>query len=633
MWLRDALPYDITDEREDTPLARVMTYGYESSLQHSRSFQSLEDLATSFHASLLALLSNATTRPIIFIAHSLGGLILKQVIILMSKSKREEDQELLRAVCGILFFGVPHDGMDIGSLIAMVEDNPNRFLLESIGNMNPSISQHRDFSDALSTNGQCGIVCFYETLTSPTAKRVGDTWEMSGPNVCLVTKASATNCQPWVSGPEHVCAINRTHSEIVKFQHQDHDYKNVIQRMKSLIRQSLKTSTTLNTMSPYPLKLIQRCLQSLAFPGLGRRYLDIQHPTSGTCEWLLRHEQYKEWNTHGHNLLWIKGKPGSGKSVALKYALENMEPTQSTLVLSFFYHGRGGELERSPLGLIRSLLHQALVQCPEALSALLEAFKTKDEQLGEAGVNWNWALEELWGFFGTFIGKVLEARDACLIIDALDESGEAHAVDVTQRFKSLLTKARDSSSGNSLHILFSCRHYPSLNLDDAPEIHLERENYNDIKAFVTEQLAESEELASSNIPELITSRASGIFLWARLVVDRIMSLARSGHNQQKVEAEVHSTPQPLEEIYQNLLQKMDKASLKLMQWICFSTRPLSPDELPWAMVIEADGPDQTVQTCMDTEDFMNEAKLRRRIQALSCGLVEITSNLERSDPD
>ncbi len=79
MWLRDALPNDVVDEGGNR-IARVMLYGHESSLPHSNSFQSLEDLGTSFYSSLQVLGSTASLRPIILIAHSLGGLIAKQVL-------------------------------------------------------------------------------------------------------------------------------------------------------------------------------------------------------------------------------------------------------------------------------------------------------------------------------------------------------------------------------------------------------------------------------------------------------------------------------------------------------------------------------------------------------------------------
>lgn len=58
MWLRDALPYDITFENDGRPAARVMIYGYESKLPQSNSFQDVEDLATTFHSHLIAIQQN-----------------------------------------------------------------------------------------------------------------------------------------------------------------------------------------------------------------------------------------------------------------------------------------------------------------------------------------------------------------------------------------------------------------------------------------------------------------------------------------------------------------------------------------------------------------------------------------------
>lgn len=79
MWLRDSLPGYLTSEADGKPMARVMIYGYESTVSQSKTTQNLADLATTFHSSLLILAAGQTTRPIILIGHSLGGLIIKQV--------------------------------------------------------------------------------------------------------------------------------------------------------------------------------------------------------------------------------------------------------------------------------------------------------------------------------------------------------------------------------------------------------------------------------------------------------------------------------------------------------------------------------------------------------------------------
>lgn len=72
MWLRDDLP-------KDMPMARIMTYGYNSSIIDSNSYDRLDTLADKLNFSLKRLADAPTLKPLILIAHSMGGLIVKQV--------------------------------------------------------------------------------------------------------------------------------------------------------------------------------------------------------------------------------------------------------------------------------------------------------------------------------------------------------------------------------------------------------------------------------------------------------------------------------------------------------------------------------------------------------------------------
>lgn len=64
--------------------------------------------------------------------------------------------------------------MDTSSLIPLVGDGPNRFLIESISRINSQLLsiQQREFHTALGSNGDSEVFCFYETLESPTAHQV-----------------------------------------------------------------------------------------------------------------------------------------------------------------------------------------------------------------------------------------------------------------------------------------------------------------------------------------------------------------------------------------------------------------------------------------------------------------------------
>ncbi|KAL8407763.1 hypothetical protein RB594_006559 [Gaeumannomyces avenae] len=359
------------------------------------------------------------------------------------------------------------------------------------------------------------------------------------------------------------------------------------------------------------------CLKSLAFPQMHNRSHDIHLAATGTCEWLLRHKTYLSWAACDQGLLWIKGKPGSGKSTLLKYALDSRErmPGPRDLILSFFFHGRGDELQRTSLGLYRSLLHQVLSQVPDALPDFVDTFEKNCKEMGKPGDEWQWHLQELQRFFELSLPKVLKTRQVWLFVDALDECSKENAVDLAEWFESLLR--------NPFRICFACRHYPILALDCAFEICLENENRNDISVYVQDQLFAFHARSPSTIPALITVRAEGVFMWARLVVRQVLDLDREGEGLGAIEAAIQSIPPELDELYRTLLRSMKSDSLTLIQWICFATRPLSVAELPWAMAVDPDGAHKSLDECQKSDKFIADDKIDTRIKVLSRGLAEI----------
>lgn len=85
-----------------------------------------------------------------------------------------EYSSFARAVRGIVFFGVPHNGMDIDGLQEMAGNQLNRQLIDSLSNMNSAILKAlRDTFDALlDSHTHAKVFCFYELSKSKISARV-----------------------------------------------------------------------------------------------------------------------------------------------------------------------------------------------------------------------------------------------------------------------------------------------------------------------------------------------------------------------------------------------------------------------------------------------------------------------------
>ncbi|KAK4160059.1 ankyrin repeat domain-containing protein 17 [Cladorrhinum sp. PSN259] len=624
------------------PRARIMRYGY-----HSRWFgqdaikTKLSDISQSFLVQLKACRKKDPKRPLILIGHSFGGLVILKTLV-DAHMERKRWPDIYDSTVGLVFLGTPfrgtHDSLPQGEVLKRAQelftDSPvyeeNLEILRAGGESLVDVVDM--YSRIARQSAVPRVACFYEQKESDVS-RIVEKDHGKGPNIAPVILVNESSGTLDSNEKTDKYALPRTHFNIQKFgSPEEHEFIVLRSAIEEMIEEGPELVSSRAQCHPEPPKLPPtvpalsgNCLKSLAFPHMQARSHDVSRAFAGTCKWLLEHKTYRRWAACDRGLLWIRGKPGSGKSTLIKYAHNNHRAGDNALVLSFFFHDRGDKLQKTPLGFFRSLLHQILGQVPDALQDLIDTFEKRSKENGEPGKNWDWHQEELRVFFESSLPKVLKARSVWLFIDALDESGRDNAVKLVEGFKSLLKDLESHPAGlRQLRICFSCRHYPILDLDEnAFKICTEDENQKDISTFVDGQLSSFQ--GSSTIPTLVTERAAGVFMWAHLVVKRVLDLDRDGYGLKKIEAEIYTIPQDLDKLYQQLIQNMEPSSVKLVQWICFAIRPLSVGEFPWAMVIDADCPYGSLRACQDAEDYVSgRERVKRRVLTLSKGLAEVS---------
>lgn len=94
--------------------SRILTYGYDAYVvrKGTAGLNRLVDYATNFLRDLTTdrELNDASSRPLIFVAHDLGGLVCKKAILLSRHNSEAHLRGIFDCLKGIIFMGTPHKG-------------------------------------------------------------------------------------------------------------------------------------------------------------------------------------------------------------------------------------------------------------------------------------------------------------------------------------------------------------------------------------------------------------------------------------------------------------------------------------------------------------------------------------------
>ncbi|KAE8447059.1 hypothetical protein EG329_011194 [Mollisiaceae sp. DMI_Dod_QoI] len=643
-WLQDSLP-------KDFPGARVYSFGYPAEVYFSREKSQIADFARALLEEVKGerITKEHQRRPLIFLCHSMGGIVVKKAFNI-SVVDHDRYESIRKAVPAIVFFATPHRGSDYANFFAQFARIANvpltvtaRFsgrtrdeLIKSLGKDSTTLSTISE--DFRHHTKNLKIYSFFET-------------ECTQPLKDLIVGMSSARLD--VPSETTFPMLGCDHRTICRFSGSDDPkYRKVFRTL-----QEIATEATNN----------EPCLHSLSFPTMTWRQqettLSTMHPQS--CAWILTHPSYLTWTTDSSpsDLLWLKGHPGTGKSTIMSFLYTHFAKTllvpeqqphqhdKDTIMLGFFFHGSGSPLQRSSLGMFRSLLHQIYKQSLFARKTILEYYQQKVKESGECGKAWEWQVPELRDLFTSILtsaagngvgragGKGRE-QEVLVFIDALDESLSANG---TKGAKELLDYFHDLSERigkdqKGVKICVSSRHYPIVSplSDKSIVINMEVENSRDIAAFISYQLrlgvetwAREDEQEKRDLEEALVNKAAGVFLWARLRVEKIVKGLNDGlYSLKDIKEMVEGETNELANLYEGILMDevdvglRDKAFL-MMRWVCLAERPLTLGELRYAMACDITDDDDPVRD-QDVKGFVDtDARMEKLVKSLSGGLAEV----------
>ncbi|KAI0967485.1 hypothetical protein F4678DRAFT_243760 [Xylaria arbuscula] len=228
MWLRDWLGQDLA--AKDCQ-ARIFTYGYPSKLAGGLLDATLYDYGNDLLDSLLVVRQSET--PLVFIAHSLGGLVVKQALRDAHFDSSGEKKALAHSCAGLFMFGVPNLGLENKALLEMTRGQPNDAFARSLGISSPYLLDlEHTFSVAFRDRG-IPMIGIAEASDSPSVQRAENgSWTRTGPMVRMVSRDSAwspgTCTERWTSLTNH--------SNLVKFgKRDDPTYQKLVRTMARIV--------------------------------------------------------------------------------------------------------------------------------------------------------------------------------------------------------------------------------------------------------------------------------------------------------------------------------------------------------------------------------------------------------------
>ncbi|KAK0747438.1 hypothetical protein B0T21DRAFT_322337 [Apiosordaria backusii] len=580
---------------------RIHSFGYDSDWSKSQqSSLTIHDFGQALLADLYNsphLKKNGNT-PIVLVAHSMGGLVVKKAYLLARRDPIYAD--IASRIHSLYFLGTPHRGADsstfVSTFIAMsLGSGTKAFVKELIPGSGTLQAINDEFRHVCN---DVGLWSFFEGV--PTA---------AGPtNVMVVEKESAVMGLPG----EHTQYLQADHRRLVKFDSTEDPNYNILLRCFNTTIEEIEKEYISDKFDNHraQIKQIASTFDIAERPdGDFMRVYDRLH--QGSCEWLTSHPAFLEWLecdlmdanptvkaiTAGPTkmiprFLWLNGPPGSGKSVASTHVIKYLESFNLDCAYFFFKNNEKPSLTQLLLSLALQMA-ESNFQVRHTFLSMIEEGEAVDSHSDHVMV-WN----------NIFLGRIFKmafSQPQYWVIDALDECQ-------SRLLTTLIAMLARIEPTVPLRIFITSRpngHVERLLNQERvmrSEIHTgQAESLKDIDAFVRARLSRSiiedfreQDQDESDLVTEIIEKSNGIFLWASLIMTRL----DDAHSIEAMRNTLNQVPKEMSGMYSGILKNIiESPNAELAQciltWVVCARKPLTTDELREAVRLDIN---QTLRT-------------------------------------
>ncbi|KAI9438139.1 hypothetical protein H4582DRAFT_1772108, partial [Lactarius indigo] len=306
----------------------------------------------------------------------------------------------------------------------------------------------------------------------------------------------------------------------------------------------------------------------------------------GTTVWFFQGSIFIEWKSTG-SLLWIHGKPGSGKSVICSSVIQDIMAVceAGSAIMAYFYFDFRDLKKQSRRDLLLSLVSQLSTRSIPYCDILHYVYKTHENGTRQpSDETLKACLKEMLTLPGQ--GPIF------IVLDALDECPDSSGIPSPRDEVLQLVKELVDLHLEGLHICATSR--PEVDIRAVLEplafrsvsLHNQSGQKSDIADYVRNVVNSPSSAAMRRwrgddkklVIETLTERADGMFRWVYCQLEALRHCFPPNLRQF-----LNELPETLDETYERILRGINKAQKdnahRLLQCLAVAVRPLRVEEL------------------------------------------------------